>query len=140
MNPVSVEKEILELERQYWQAMQDRDLEAALKFTEFPCIIAGSSGIRRVERAAFEHMMQGAKYRIRRVELDPAAEVRLLTDDVAVVAYKVTEDLTVDGEKLTLEAADSSTWIKRNGRWLCASHAEAIQGDPFGRDRRAVSA
>jgi hypothetical protein len=33
-------------------------------------------------------------------------QVRLLSDDVAVVAYKVTEDLTVEGKPVKLEAAD----------------------------------
>jgi len=61
---------------------------------------------------------------------------RAVTDDVAVVAYKVREQLTVDGKPLTLDAADASTWVRRDGRWLCALHTESIAGDPFGRDRR----
>ena len=36
---------------------------------------------------------------------------------------------------MALDAADSSTWVRRDGRWLCAMHTEAIAGDPFGRDR-----
>src|SRR4051812_20881247 len=31
MRPIAVEKELLELERQYWQAMQDRDVKAAVE-------------------------------------------------------------------------------------------------------------
>ena len=52
--------------------------------------------------------------------------VRLLGDDVAIVAYTVREELTVDGKPLTLEAADSSTWVRRDGRWVCALHTEAL--------------
>jgi hypothetical protein len=135
MQTSNVEKQLLELERQYWQAMQDRNVEAAVKLTEFPCIVAGASGTMRVERPAFEKMMHDSTYRIRKIELDPDAEVRLLTDEVAVVAYKMTEEVTVDGEKLTLESADASTWVRRNGTWRCAVHTESIQGDPWGRDR-----
>jgi hypothetical protein len=62
-------------------------------------------------------------------------QVRQLTDDVAVIAYKVRERMTVEGKPLTLEAADASTWIRKNGRWLCALHTESILGDAFGRDR-----
>ena len=62
--------------------------------------------------------------------------VKLLTDDVAVVAYKVREELMVDGKPLTLDASDTSTWVRRNGRWVCAVHTEAVAGDPFGRDHR----
>jgi hypothetical protein len=65
--------------------------------------------------------------------------VRLLGDDVAIVAYQVHEELTVDGKPVTLDAADSSTWVRRDGRWLCALHTEAIAGDPFGRDRKGIT-
>ena len=55
--------------------------------------------------------------------------------DVALVAYKVHEELTVEGELLTLESAESSVWVRREGGWRCAMHSESILGDPFGRDR-----
>ncbi|MND03478.1 hypothetical protein D3C83_233120 [compost metagenome] len=61
--------------------------------------------------------------------------MRLLRDDVAVVAYKAHEKLTVEGKPVTLDVTDSSTWIKRDNRWVCALHSESILGDPFGRDR-----
>ena len=77
---------------------------------------------------------------IERFRLDDDAQVRMLSDDVAVIAYKVQEELTVDGEPVRLEATDSSTWIRRNGEWLCAHHTEALKGDPFGRDRAAPRA
>ena len=135
MHTVTVEKELLELERRYWQAMKDRDVETALELTEFPCIVAGPSGTMRVERPVFEQMMREAKYRIRAVELDPGAQVRMLTDDVGIVAYKLKEEVTLDGKKLTLEATDASTWVRRDGTWRCALHTESITGDPWGRDR-----
>ena len=62
----------------------------------------------------------------------------MLTDDVAVIASAVREDLTVDGKPLTIKAADASTWVRRNGRWVCALHTESLLGDPFGRDRKSA--
>jgi len=38
----------------------------------------------------------------------------------------------------TLDAADASTWVKKDGRWLCALHTESLIGDPYGRDRRTA--
>jgi hypothetical protein len=61
--------------------------------------------------------------------------VRLLGDDTAIVAYTVHEELTVDGKPVSIDAADTSTWVRRDGRWLCALHSESLAGDPFGRDR-----
>lgn len=134
MASTTIEKELLGLERQFWQAMKDHDVEAAMKLTDFPCILAGPQGVSRVDKKSFEKMMSAATFEIDDFQLDDA-EVRLIGDDVAVVAYKVHEDLTVDGKSISLDASDSSTWIRRDGRWVCALHSEALVGDPFGRDR-----
>ena len=63
-------------------------------------------------------------------------EVEQLTDDVAIIGYKVHQELTVGGEPVVMEAADASTWVRENGAWLCALHTEAVSGDPYGRDRK----
>lgn len=139
MKTNTVETELLELERQYWQAMQDRDVDAAVKLTEFPCIVAGASGKMSVDRHVFEQMMRDSSYHIRKIELDPDAAVRLLTNDVAILAYTMTEEVSIDGKKVTVEAAEASTWVRRNGQWLCALHTESIQGDPWGRDRKPAT-
>ena len=55
------------------------------------------------------------------------------TDDVAVIGYTITEHLEVDGKPMTLKAAESSTWLRQNGRWQCVQHSESVLGDPFGR-------
>ena len=51
---------------------------------------------------------------------------------------RVHEDLTVEGEPVSLDAADASVWVRREGHWRCAMHTESITGDPFGRDRRSM--
>jgi hypothetical protein len=64
--------------------------------------------------------------------------VKMVCDDVVVLAYRVREKVDVEGEPVALEAADSTTWVRRDGRWLCALHTESLLGDPFGRDRMSV--
>jgi uncharacterized protein (TIGR02246 family) len=128
-------KELLDLEHQYWQAIKEKDVDAAMRLTDEECIVTGAQGVGRINRQGMAEMLKNAPYILHDFELkDP--EVRQLRDDVAVLAYKVHENLTVDGEPVKLEAADASTWVRRDGRWLCALHTEAISGDPFGRDRR----
>ncbi len=131
----SIENELLELERQYWAAIKDRDVESAMRLTDNPCIVAGAQGVAAIDRKGFMSMMNAANYTLDEFSLSDDVTVHLLRDDVAVLAYKVHERLTVDGKALALDAADTSTWVRRDGRWLCASHTEAIAGDPFGRDR-----
>jgi len=129
------EKELVELERRYWQAMKDGDVEAAMRLTDQPCIVAGPQGVGSIDRKDFEGMMKAAPWKLDKFELKDGAKMRRLGDDVAVLAYEVHEELTVDGRPVALDAAETSTWVRRDGSWVCALHSEAIEGDPFGRDR-----
>jgi hypothetical protein len=134
----TTEKQLLELERRYWQALKDGDHDAALRLSDDPCLIAGAQGVASLDHRALAAMMKQGDWQLRSFDIDPDVKLRMISDDVAVLAYKVHEELVVDGKTLTLEAADASTWARRNGRWVCVLHTESIAGDPFGRDRHAV--
>jgi hypothetical protein len=136
MTEEKLQKELLTLERQYWQGVKDKNIEACMRLTDDPCIVAGASGVARIDRKTFTKMMQNAKYTLEEFELSDDAQVRAIGNDVAILAYKVREKLTVDGKHVTMEASDASTWVRKNGRWVCALHTESLIGDPFGRDRR----
>ena len=138
MTDKSIEKDLIQLENRYWQAIKDRDIETAARLTDDPCLIAGSSGIGRIDKEKFRKIMQSATYTLHNFELKDT-EIRLLSDDVAILAYKVHEDLTVDGKPVSMDASDTSTWVKRNGKWVCALHTESVAGDPYGRDRKQAA-
>ena len=133
-----IEAQLLDYEKQYWQAIKDRDVQAAMRLTDDPCIVTGAQGVARITREAFAGMLQAGGWTLHEVTLSDV-QVRVLSEDVAIVAYKIKELLTVDGKPLTLEAADSSTWVRREGQWMCALHTEALAGDPFGRDRQPAA-
>ncbi len=42
--------ELLDLEKEYWQAMKDKDVDAAMRLTDEECIVAGAQGVSRVSR------------------------------------------------------------------------------------------
>lgn len=131
-----IEKQLLELERKYWQAIKERDVEGAMRLTDDPCIVAGASGVASVNHESFARIMSGAKYTLHDFELKDDAKVRMIGKDVAILAYKVHEDLTVEGKPVALDAADASIWVRHDGKWLCALHTESLLGDPYGRDRK----
>jgi hypothetical protein len=124
-----IETEILELERRYWQAMRDRDVRTAVALTEFPCLIAGASGVRSVDQVSYEKMMTGRSWTIHHFEIEEGAQVRQLTDDVAVILYGVREEMTDQGTPVKLRAFDTSVWVRRGGGWRCAMHSESVAGD-----------
>ena len=134
---MNLEKEILSLEEKFWQSMIDRDVDAALELTADPCIVTGSQGVARIDAKSFAKMMEGGSWHLHSYKFSDV-KVEQISDDVAVIGYKVTENLTVDGKKLTMEAADASTWVKKGGKWRCALHTESVLGDPFGRDRKPM--
>ena len=125
--------ELIELEKAYWGAMRDADAARMSELTDFPCLIVGAQGVASVDRTHLAAMMEAATWRLESFTLGEGIELRFLTDDVAILAYNVSEALTVEGRKLTLDAADASVWVRRDGTWRCALHTESIAGDPFGR-------
>ena len=139
MMPNAVANQLLELERQYWQALKDNDEGTAMKLSDDPCIVTGAQGVASIDRRTIGQMMKQGGWKLISFEIDPDVKVKLIADDVAVLAYKVREALTVDGKPVTFEAADASTWVRRDGQWVCALHTESLAGDPFGRDRRTTN-
>jgi len=134
-----IEAQLLDHEKQYWQAIKDKDVQAAMRLTDEPCIVTGAQGVARIDRKAFAGMLQACGWTLHEFTISDS-QVRVLSEGVAVVAYKVKELLTVDGKSVTIEAADSSTWVRRDGQWMCALHTEALLGDPFGRDKQQSAA
>src|SRR3954454_8459365 len=131
----TMQKTLLDLETRYWQALKDKNVDVAAELTADPCVIVGAQGVGRVDASMFEQMMRESSWTIVDFKIGDALQVEMLGRNTAVVAYTVHEDLTVDGEPVSLDAADSSTWLRRDGRWKCVMHTESVLGDPFGRSR-----
>ena len=139
MDNKAIESELINLERQYWQSMKDKDADKASRLTDYPCIVTGAQGVASIaDSKTFAAMMNNGGWELKDFTLGEDIQVRLVSDDVAIVAYKVKENLTVEDKPVTLEAADASVWVKRDGKWLCALHTESVAGDPFGRDRQTA--
>jgi len=133
--PTNLAKDLLALETQFWNCMKTKDVDAALKLTNDPCIVTGAQGVSSVDKKTFARMMETGEWTLHDFTIRDV-KVEQLSNDVAVIGYNVHEKLTVDGQPVTLDAADASTWVRKNGRWLCALHTESVAGDPYGRDRQ----
>lgn len=132
------ETKLLDLERSFWDAMAAKDADSAARMTDDQCIIVGAQGVSAIDAPTMAKLTEEGPWELEHYAFDEQnAQVRFIADDVAIVAYKVDERVTVDGETLPLTANDSSVWVRRNGEWRCALHTESIAGDPYGRDRRA---
>ena len=106
--------------------------------TVIPQNVPGAQGVSAIDPATMGKLTKEGDWELERYTFDEStAQVQFLNEDVALVAYKVKEKLTVDGKPVNLEANDSSVWIRKDGEWLCAMHTESLAGDPFGRDKTA---
>ena len=122
--PDPIDQELLELEKQYWEAICNRDGATATRLSDARCMVIGPQGIGKLDRQALAGMVENAPYQLKRYRLDDDVHVRTIADGVALIAYKVSEEIVIDGETQTLEAFDSSVWVRRDGGWVCAAHTE----------------
>ena len=128
--------ELLDLERRFWDAMKTKDADVASKMTDDQCIVVGAQGVSSVDAKSMGKLTTEGKWQLDQYSFDEQnAQIRYLTDDIAIVAYKVNERVTLDGKSMPIEANDASVWVKRDGEWRCALHTESLAGDPYGRDK-----
>jgi hypothetical protein len=121
-----MDQELIELEKQYWEAIRSRDGAAATRLSDARCLVVGPQGIGKLDREALAGLVENAPYELKRFRLDDDVQISKIADDVAVIAYKVSEEMLVDGELKQLDAFDTSVWVKRDGGWVCAAHTETI--------------
>ena len=135
---MDVRAHVIDLETRFWQTMIDKDVDTALTLIAEPSIVTGAQGAASITKDAFAKMMSGGKWDLHQFEFE---DIQFSTPapNIAVLGYKVTEEVTVDGKKQTLKAADASVWVKQGDKWLCSLHTESVLGDPFGRDKAAGS-
>jgi hypothetical protein len=130
----TIDEELRKLEQMYWDAIQQKDESTAMNLSDEHCVVVGAQGVGDVDRERLGKMLKQASYELTHYEFDDKIfQVRKITDDVAIVAYQVREDLIVDGKAESLTAFDASVWVQRGNSWLCALHTESLKGDPFGR-------
>lgn len=133
------EQTIIDLEQTFWRAILDKDIEGSLGMLAGQSIVAGARGTALLTRDAYRGMARQADslWQLKSYRLDDV-KVMFPSEEVAVIAYTVTEEMEVEGMPLTLRAADATTWVRQDGKWLAALHTESVLGDPFGRDRKAM--
>ncbi|MGB3868084.1 MAG: nuclear transport factor 2 family protein [Flavobacteriales bacterium] len=133
----AIKDELQELETKYWQALKDKDGVACAELCADPSTVVGAQGIRIIPQERMRTLIEeDTSFRLVHFKLHEM-ETRMLGPEVGVVTYRVDEKLVLEGKEVSFTAYDASVWVHRQGKWLCALHTEAVQGDPFGRDRKA---
>ena len=129
MQTEDLNKHLLDLETRYWNSIRDKDFDGALALTADPCIVTGPQGVAQIDKKTFTKMMQSDTSTLHDFKFKDV-KVQRLSEDVAVIGYNVHTDMTVDGKAVAFDAADASTWVKKNGKWVCALHTESLAANP----------
>lgn len=121
----SVDSQLVELEKKFWQSMVDNDSETAVSLLKEPALMVSSHGAMQFDHDGYRRMADQGPTVLKSYKLD---DVRVFhpNDDTAVLTYRVTQAVGPRdrGEGKTEEMNDTSTWVRVDGEWKCVMHTE----------------
>ena len=106
------ERAVLDLEDRRYQAMIDADLETMDRLCAEELSYAHSSGVRDTKQEYFEKVRSGY-YDYHSVD-HPVERVEVV-GDTAIVAGRMTADLSVQGTRKTIDNLALAVWTKDDG-------------------------
>lgn len=121
--------EVMAMERGFWQAMRDDDIDAAVDMLDAESASACAMGVRHFDPAGYRKMAEDGSMRLTGFEF---ADERVFfpVPDVAIVTYAVRQTFEIDGKAQVMEAYDTTTWVRKNGRWVAVLHTESPRQAP----------
>jgi hypothetical protein len=123
--------EIIALEKDYWDAMKRKDGKRTAQLSGKTALTTGARGVTVIPKAKMGEMTEEGNWTLQSYEFSDV-EVVTPADDVAIIAYKVKQKVTMDGKVQELRAADSSTWVRGANGWECHAHSETFLQDGKG--------
>ena len=118
---------IRRLETDFWQSMVDKDADKAMAMIADECLITGPMGTMRSDPEDYKRMTEDGNWDLDRFEFSDI-EVIFPQEETAIIAYKVHQTGTMKGQRMDLNCADSTTWVRDGEAWKCALHTETIVG------------
>ena len=117
--------EIAALETSYWAAMKAKDGKASARLSGETSLVTGAQGVMNIPKSKMGKMTEEGNWTLESYRFEDV-EVSTPAPDVAIIAYKVTQAVTMDGKTQQMHAADQSTWIRGEAGWECHAHSETI--------------
>ncbi len=120
--------EIIALEKDYWDAMKRKDGKRTAQLSGKASLVTGARGVMSIPKSQMGKMTEEGKWTLESYTFEDV-EVVTPAPDVAIIAYKVKQNVTMDGKPQEIRAADSSTWIRGPDGWECHAHSETFLQD-----------
>lgn len=120
---MTTQKDIMELERRFWQAMVDMDVETAISLLDGESVSVAGGGIHHFSPAEYKEMALAGNARITAFKFSDD-RVIFPTPEVAIAAYKADQSFTMGGKSHDMVVYDTTTWIRKDGKWVASAHTE----------------
>ena len=120
--------DIIKLEKSYWDAMKAKDGAKTAELSADPAVVSGARGVMSIPKKKMAAMTEEGEWELLSYEFADV-EVSIPTPDVAIIAYKVSQKVRMDGKEQEMHAADSSTWLRGDDGWQCHAHSETMLQD-----------
>ena len=120
--------QIIALEKDYWDAIKRKDGKRTSQLSGKLALTTSARGVSPIPKAKMAQMTEDGNWTLNAYEFEDV-EVVTPADDIAIVAYKVKQNVTMDGKKQDLRSADISTWVRGADGWECHAHSETFLQD-----------
>lgn len=121
----NLQENLMELEKRYWEGFQRKDGKLTSHLSADTCLVVGEQGASQIRRSDMARMTTSSPTEIKEFTIDQRSiEFMPITDDVAVLAYRVQEKMVTNGKPQTAEFCDSTVWVRDGNEWRAAVHSE----------------
>ena len=118
-------KTLIDLENKFWQSLVDEDTDTALAMLDEPALMVSSHGAMKFDHAAYRQMAEKGSMVLKSYQLSNM-DVVFPAEDTAILTYSVKQAMAPrgNGQSVTQQMADTSTWVRKRGQWQCVMHTE----------------
>ena len=114
--------DLMKLEVESWQFLKEKNVARAKDYLADDALLIFGDGT-RFTKADYLKVMPD--FRLDSLTIEPNAEIKIWTADVATLLYRLTYTSAIkDGKPMTMKGLASSTYVRRNGKWLSALYQE----------------
>jgi hypothetical protein len=113
---------LMKLEVESWQFLKERNVARAKDYLADDALLIFGDGTRYTKA---EYLKVMPDFRLDSLTIEPNAEIKIWTADVATLLYRLTYASALkDAKAVTLKALAASTYVRRGGNWLSALYQE----------------
>ena len=121
MTKAQSQRVIIATEKKLWEAWKNKDVKPFRANLSADAIQISDSGV--ADKATVLQSMGGADCEVRSFSLSEV-KVTFPATNVAIIAYKGTQDATCGGQTVPPAIWASSTYVRRGDKWFAVSHQE----------------